>query len=348
MNFASDNTAPAHPTVMEAMHKANEGYASSYGTDHAMEEVTERIRDLFEAPEAQVHLVATGTAANALILSCMAKPFDAIYSTPMAHIHVDECNGPEFYSSGAKIVVIGQSDLLETEALVQEADVLSTRGLHGPQHGAISITQVTERGQAYDNSHIQSIAAIAGERGMKLHMDGARFANAAVRKGAGTLAEMTWQSGVSALSFGGTKNGLLGVEAAVFFDPELAREFELRRKRGGHLFSKHRYLSAQMQAYLNDDLWLRLARHANEKAATLAAELQKKNQIEILHSVDANMIFTLMPRALHQAAHARGANYFVIDAEVSHGDPDERLIGRMVTNWQTTDEEISALLSTLQ
>ena len=347
MFFASDNAGPAHPKVMEALVAANAGYQSAYGADTLMAAVTAQIREIFEAPEAAVYLVATGTAANVLLLATMANPWDTIFCTPMAHIHEDECNAPEFYS-GAKLTLVAAENAKMTPQTLRAAmGTPGPRAVHSPQHGPVSLTQVTEKGTVYSVEELKALTEIARAYGSKVHMDGARFANALVSLGC-TPAEMTWKAGIDAVSFGGTKNGLLGVEACVIFNPETAREFELRRKRGGHLFSKHRYLSAQMHAYLTDDLWIDMATAANTRAAELATGLAQHSPAELLYTPQANVIFTRLPRRDHQRLHAAGAVYYVWDGDVATGDPDEMLTARLVTDWSATPESIDAFLKALR
>lgn len=344
MIFTSDNASGTHPNVMSALSAANEGHFSSYGADPIMDEVRAQIRDLFEAPHAEVHLVATGTAANSLILGTLVAPYQTIYAAPNSHIQVDECNAPEFYAGGAKITLIGDEDKIAPPALEAKMAHLSTFGVHGPQHGALSITQVTEFGQLYTLDHIQSLCDIAHRYGARTHLDGARFANAIAALGC-SAADMTWKSGIDSVSFGGTKNGLMGVEACVFFDAEAAASFEFRRKRGAHLFSKHRYLSAQMNAYLTGDLWHELATHSNAMGARLAAGLAQKSDVKILNAVEANMIFVSMPRRLHQELHAGGAQYYLMHDDVDHGPADEWITGRLVTSWCTQESDVDRFLA---
>ena len=346
MFFASDNTGPVHPEIMAALNAANEGYAMGYGADALMTRVRDRIRAEFEAPEAAVYLVATGTAANSLALATLSNPWETIFCAPVAHIHEDECNAPEFYSGGAKLTLVGADDKMTPDALRAAIAAEETRGVHGPQRGPVSITNVTERGTVYSVSEVAALCAVAKEHGLPVHMDGARFANALVATNA-SPAEMTWRAGVDALSFGGTKNGCMGVEAVVFFDPAKAWEFELRRKRGAHLFSKHRYLSAQMAAYLEGDLWLRLARQANAGAATLAEGLEAAGA-GFAWAPQANMIFPTFPRRAHQALHAAGAQYYVWEGALEGDDPEEALTARLVCDWSVSDEGIARFLEALR
>ncbi|MDE0851422.1 beta-eliminating lyase-related protein [Yoonia sp.] len=346
MFFASDNAGPAHPKVMESLIKANAGYRSGYGADAEMDIVKAQIRDTFEAPEAAVFLVATGTAANAILLATMANPWDTIFCSPMAHIHEDECNAPEFYSN-AKLTLVPAEHAKMTPASLRTAiQTEQTRGVHGPQRGPVSITQVTEMGTVHTLDELHALTSVAREFDCKVHMDGARFTNALVTLGC-TAAEMTWKAGIDAVSFGGTKNGLLGVEACVIFDPKLAWEFELRRKRGGHLFSKHRYLSAQMQAYLTDGLWLEMATMANVHCAQLAAGLRQNERVTFVQEPEANMIFARYPRRDHKRLLDAGAQYCVTGGDPHHGDSDEDLTARFVTDWSTKPQDISRFLDIL-
>ncbi|WP_050928270.1 threonine aldolase family protein [Aestuariivita boseongensis] len=344
MFFASDNSGPVHPEVLATLAEANDGYAMAYGADALMDEVREKIREIFEAPEAAVYLVATGTAANSLALATLCQPYQTVFCSPVAHIHEDECNAPEFFTSGAKLTLVPGGDKMTAEALRTTIAAEETRGVHGPQRGPVSITQVTERGSVYTLEELEALCGVAKEYGLPVHLDGARFANALVALNC-SAAEMTWKAGVDAVSFGGTKNGLMGVEAVVFFDPSKAREFELRRKRGAHLFSKHRYLSAQMAAYLRDDLWLRSARMANDNAKHLIDGLRAKGA-EFLHEPHANMVFAAFPRAKHQDLFDKGAMYHLWGGTLE-GDPDEMLACRLVCDWSIGHDQIDAFLALL-
>jgi threonine aldolase len=216
--------------------------------------------------------------------------------------------------------------------------------VHVSQRGPVSITQVTEHGQVYTLDELAALTDVARQHRLPVHLDGARFANALVALGC-TPAQMTWTLGVDAVSFGGTKNGCLGVEAVVFFNPEHAWEFELRRKRAAHLFSKHRYLSAQMLAYLKDDLWLNNARAANAACARLTQGLNSLPDCTFLEEPQANMIFARLPRATHQRLHAAGAKYGLYEGPLEIGDPDEPLLMRLVTDWSITNTQIDQFLS---
>ena len=348
MFFASDNGGPAHPRVMQAVMDANQGYASGYGADPIMERVRTRLREVFEAPQAEVFLVATGTAANALILGTLCQPWQTVFCSTMSHIHEDECNAPEFYTGGAKLTLVRTEEARMTPDTLRDAiEAEETRGVHGPQRGPVSITQATEKGTVHTVSQIAALGAVARDYGLKVHLDGARFANALVALGC-TPAEMTWKAGVDAVSFGGTKNGAMGVEACVFFDPEDARSFAFRRKRGAHLFSKHRYLSAQMDAYLADDLWLDMARDANARGQRLLRGLKQLPDVTVLHEPPANLIFFDAPRALHRRALDGGAVYYVMGGDPHEGPDDEVLTGRLVCDWSCTEAAVDDLLALLR
>lgn len=342
MFFASDNAGPVHPKIMARMVEANAGYAMPYGKDPIMDEVRDAIRTAFEAPHAEVYLVATGTAANALALACYCQPWQTIYCAKHAHIQEDECNGPEFYTGGAKLSFVDTDDKMTPDALHAAMAQHAPGNVHSTQRGPVSITQVTERGSVHSLAEIKALTEVAGAFGCPVHLDGARFANALVALGC-TPAEMTWKAGVDVVSFGGTKNGCMGVEAVVFFDPKKAWEFELRRKRGAHLFSKHRYLSAQMAAYLTDDLWQTLAKQANDNAAHLTAGLRKAGA-EFLHEPQANMVFARLSRRVHQKLHDAGAKYYLWDGSLE-GPAEEMVAARMVCDWSITTDQIDQFLS---
>ncbi len=346
MFFASDNTSPAHPKVMEALAKANEGYAMPYGADPIMERVRAKIRDMFEAPEAEVYLCATGTSANAIALACLCPPWATIYTHQNSHAEEDECGAPEFYTGGSKLTLIGGKDAkMDPGHLEARIEHTARVGVHNVQRGAISVTNPTEAGATYSVEEVAKIGAIAKAYNLPLHMDGARFANAIAATNA-SPAEMTWKSGVDVVTLGGTKNGLMGVEAVVMFDPKIAWEFELRRKRGGHLFSKHRYLSAQMDAYLTDDLWLTMARQANAAAIRLRDGILSIEGASLLHPADANSVFASWPRAGHKRAIEAGAKYYFWPFDQSlEGSDEEMLSARLVCSWCTTEADVDAFLA---
>lgn len=341
MFFASDNTSGACPEVMAALLRANEGYARGYGADEIMARVTRALRDLFEAPEAVVHLVATGTAANSLALATLSQPWQGIFCHTHAHIAEDECGAPEFFTAGAKLVLVeGAHGKMTPETLEAAIAATQTGGVHGVQRGPVSITNVTEAGTVYTPEEIAALTARARVYGLACHLDGARFANALVATGA-SAAEMTWKAGIDAVSFGGTKNGCLGVEAVVIFDPAKDWEFQLRRKRGGHLFSKHRFLAAQMEGYLEDGAWLRHAAHANAMAARLARGLAGVAELRQWHPVQANMMFPEWAEGTHARLEAAGAAYYPFPA------PNGREAARLVTSWSTTEADVDRFVAAI-
>jgi threonine aldolase len=341
MYFASDNTSGLPGPILDAITRANEGYASGYGTDPLMDTLRARIRDLFEAPQAEVMLVTTGTAANALALATLCPPWGAIYCQDLAHIEVDECGAPEFYTGGAKLVhVPGPDGKIDAQAL---RDALAHSGhgvVHAVQPAALSLTNLTECGTRYSVAEITELAQIAHDHGLPVHLDGARFVNALVAEGC-TPAEMSWRAGVDVLVLGGTKNGLMGVEAVIFFDPARYWEAQLRRKRAGHLWSKHRFLSAQMLAWIEGGLWRDLAHHANEMAARLEAGLAGR----LMFPRGGNMLFATLPRDTHARLQAAGAQYFLWP---DHQNDPETVSARLVTSWSTRAEDVDQFLSLLE
>jgi len=309
VNFCSDNVAGAAPEIVAALANASTGSAMPYGADEWMARVAGRLAEIFER-EVAVFAVATGTAANSLALATLCPPWGAVYCHDEAHINVDECGAPEMFTAGAKLVALpGPHGKLEA-ATVEQALANGHRGVvHRVQPAALSLSQATESGTVYTPAEIGAMAEIARRHGIGLHMDGARFANALVHLGC-TPAELTWRSGVDVLSLGATKNGALAAEAVVFFDPARAADFAFRRKRAGHLFSKMRFLAAQLDAYLADGLWLRLARHANALAARLAGGLAGVPGVALLHPVEANEVFVTMPAPMQDALRAAGFQFY--------------------------------------
>ncbi|OYU39540.1 MAG: low specificity L-threonine aldolase [Pseudorhodobacter sp. PARRP1] len=341
MYFTSDNASGAHPAVLAAITRASEGFARSYGADEIMARVTAQVREVFEHPEAAVYLVATGTVANSLSLAIHSKPWSAVFAHTEAHIATDECGAPEFYTDGAKLVgVAGDHGKMTPDSLAQTIGRIGEVGVHGVQRGMVSITNVTEAGTVYTPAEVAALTAVAKRWDLPCHLDGARFANALVATGA-TAAEITWQAGIDVVSFGGTKNGCMGVEAVVMFDPAKAWEFELRRKRAGHLVSKHRFLSAQFEAYLEGDLWLDMAAHANAMGARLAAGVARAGARH-QHPAQANMMFPEWAMGTHQRLEAAGAAYYQMPASPGME------AARLVTSWNTTEAEVDGFLAALR
>lgn len=342
MYFASDNTAPVVPAILDALAEANRGYARGYGNDDWTEAAERRFCEIFERQVA-AFLVPTGTAANALALAQVSPPWGAIFCHADSHILTDECGAPEFFANGVKLVgLAGAAGKITTDGL---AAALAGYGGHSPHQvipSALSVTQATEAGTIYRTNEVAALAQIARQRSLAVHMDGARFANALVRLNA-TAAEMTWRSGVDVLSLGATKGGALAAEAVIFFDPAAADFFGERRKRGGHLLSKHRFLAAQFLAYLADDRWLELARHANAMADKLAAALTTIG-LRPVWPVEANLIFVVVPRALDAKLKAAGASYYVRNSDSLDIGADNVLI-RLVTSFATLDDDIERFVN---
>ncbi len=344
MNFGSDNVHGVHDTILQAIRDANGGTSRSYGHDEWTARAEARLRDVF-ACDLTAYLVVTGTAANSLALAACCPPHGAVVCHQEAHINVDECGAPEMYTGGAKLMgVRGAGCKLTPTAVTALLDTMG-RAEHEQRPSVLSISQATELGTIYTVDEVRALAATASHRGMRLHMDGARFANAVVRLGC-TPAELTWQAGVDVLSFGATKNGALGVEAIVFFDRELTTDFLYRRKRAGQLVSKSRYLGAQMLAYLDHDLWLDNARHANAMADRLAAGVRALPGVRLPLPVEANEVFAIMPRALHEAINAAGARFSAWPGEGPGTDtvaPHE-VLGRLLTSFRTTPDDVDNFL----
>ncbi len=292
--FTSDNVAPACAEIIAAVAAANSGSAASYGADHWSARLREITSSVFEK-EVTIFPVASGTAANALALSQIVPPFGAIYCHETAHIMTDECAAPEFFCGGAKPIGLPSADgRIDGAKLAAAIAFAHEMGVHNVKPAAVSLTQAPEWGTVYRPREVAAIAAIARQHGLAVHMDGARFANALAYLGC-SPAEATWKSGIDVLSLGATKNGALCAEAVVFFDAKLAHDFERRRKRSGHLWSKMRFLSAQLIAYLHQDLWLANARHANAMARTLGAGLESIPGARLLQAVEANEVFAALP-----------------------------------------------------
>ncbi len=336
MNFASDNVTGVSPEIIAALSAANQGAAMPYGHDEYTQRLETQFKEVFET-DLTIFPVATGSAANALALSVMAPSFGAIYCHAESHINVDECGAPEFYTGGAKLVTLPSSDgkIHATEL----TDVLTHAGagvVHHVQPAAVSITQASEAGTVYSLDEIRALAEITQSHGLYLHIDGARFANAVVSLGC-SPADLTWRAGVDALCFGATKNGAMAAEAVVFFNQTLAKTFGYRRKRGGHLFSKMRFLSAQLEAYLKDDLWLRNASHANRMARTLAKGLVSLPGLKLCHPVEANEIFLELPKTVSQGLLTEGFQFYCREGENS-------TIIRLVTAFNTIETDVTAFI----
>ena len=345
MNFGSDNVSGVHDAILDALHEANAGTAVAYGHDEWTARAVARLRDVFEC-DLSAYLVVTGTAANALALAACCPPHGAVVCHHEAHITTDECGAPEMFTGGAKLMGVRGAAGKLTPAAVAAMLATMGRGEHEQRPSVLSISQATELGTVYTTAEVAALAELARGHHMHLHMDGARFANALVRIGCAP-AELTWKAGVDVLSFGATKNGALGVEAVVFFDRSLTDDFLYRRKRAGHLVSKGRYLGAQMLAYLHGDLWLGNARRANAMADRLAAGLGALPGVRLPLPVEANEVFAIVPRAVHEQLRADGARYLEWPGEGPGTDTaagDETFI-RLLTSFRSTDEDVREFLA---
>ena len=341
MNFASDNTAGMAPEILEALTRANHGSALGYGNDDLTRKVERRIGEVFEC-DAAVFLVPTGTVANALALAHVSPPWGAVFTHSEAHIVTDECGAPEFFGGGLKLIGLpGIGCKLAPETFAAALAPYQGHAPHQVIPSALSFSQASEAGTIYRPDEIAALAEIAHARGMKVHMDGARIANALARLNA-SPAEATWKAGVDVLSFGATKGGAMAAEAVVFFDRAMAAQMGERRKRAGHLLSKHRFMAAQFEAFLHNDCWLRLARHANAMADRLAAGLAKAGLAPVW-PVEANLVFVILPKALDERLRAAGAQYYVRASDSLPPDvslqPGDALV-RLVTAFATREAEV--------
>jgi len=334
--FASDNTAGICPEAMAALAAANAGRSPGYGDDTWTAGARAQVQQLFET-DCEVFFVFNGTAANALALAALCRSYQGILCHQAAHLEVDECGAPEFFTGGSKVVPLAGAHCKLTPAAIEEAAGRG-HGVHYPHPGALSITQATEFGTLYQPGEIRALSAVARRHGLALHMDGARFANAvaALAPQGVSPADLTWRAGVDVLSFGGTKNGMLTTEAVVFFNHALARDFAYRVKQSGQLASKMRFAAAQWTALLREGAWLRHAAHANAMARRLAAGLEGLPGVRLLFPVEANGVFVDLTPALVAGLTARGWQFYKFVGE--HGY-------RFMGSWATTPEQVDALLA---
>ncbi len=346
MIFSSDNWAGAHPAIAESLVTHAEGYASAYGTSELDRRVEQRFSEIFERDVA-VFFVGTGTAANSLALSSANRAGGIAFCHREAHVNVDECGAPEFFSHGARLCPVeGARGRMEPAKLEAEIRRFPKENVHGGQPMAVTVTQATESGTVYSLDQIETIASIARSHKLPLHMDGARFANALVSLGT-TAAEMTWKRGVDLLSFGGTKNGCWCAEALVLFDLSKAQEMHFLRKRSAQLFSKSRFVAAQFDAYFAGDLWLDLARHANAMARRLADGINASAGSRLAWAPDANEVFVVLKREAAGRLQRQGALFY--DWEVPHDlegslAEDEGLY-RLVTSFATRAEDVDRFVA---
>ena len=336
VKFASDNVAGACPEVLDALMKANEGDSAPYGNDDYSKVLQEKFSEIFEK-EVIVYPTASGTAANALALSTMTPVFGNIYCHKLAHINTDECGAPEFYTGGAKLIPLtGINGKITPEEL--EKNISGTGIVHHTQPSSVSVTQVCETGEVYELDEIKKIADVAHKHKLNMHMDGARFANALVALNC-TPAEMTWKSGIDVLSFGATKNGCIAAEAIIFFKPELVGNISFLMKRAGHLLSKMRFVSAQLDAYISNDVWLKNAKQANEMGKKLSDGLVKHNSIKLAYPTQANEVFAKFPREMIE--HLNSLGYKMNEDEL-----DGQAV-RLVAAWNTQNSDVESFLESI-
>ena len=341
MNFASDNWAGATPAVMAALGRHNGGVAAGYGADEVTAAVTRRFAEIFET-EVEVHFVATGTASNTLSMAALAKPGGMVFCSADAHLHNDEYGATEF-TTGMKLVpVAAAAGLLAPEALEAALARYPQGGRTGPAV-ALTLTNASECGTVYGHAEVRALADIARARGMAVHVDGARFANAVAASEA-TPAELTWKAGVELMSFGGTKNGCLGAEAIVLFQPGRFPDLAVLRQRAGQVVSKARFVAAQFEGYFEDGGWLGTAAHANAMAGRLGEGIRRSNSARLAWQSQANEVFAVLGKDAIARLRAEGARLYEWPADGV--GPDEDCV-RLVTSFATTAEEVERLVSLL-
>jgi threonine aldolase len=349
MNFASDNAAGIAPEILAAIARANDGAVLAYGRDEWTKRVEARFAEMFERDVA-VFLVPTGTAANALAVAHLTPPWGAVLCHDEAHIATDECGAPEFFGGGIKLMgLAGEAGKIAPATLQHALERGQWGGPHHVSPAVLSLSQATEAGTIYRPAEIRQLADIAHARGLAVHVDGARIGNALARMNA-SPAQATWQAGVDVLSFGATKGGALAAEAVLFFDPARGANMSERRKRGGHLVSKHRFVAAQIEAYLADDLWLRLARHANAMADRLAAGLAAAGFAPVW-PVEANEVFVALPSRTDERLKAAGASYYPWTTDAPPNGtvlPLDVVLVRLVTSFATTADDVDRFVTTAQ
>ncbi|WP_072345799.1 threonine aldolase family protein [Devosia enhydra] len=348
MNFASDNWAGASPAVMAALQRNADGFAPAYGSDALSRGVVSRFEALFET-SLEVAFTGTGTAANVVSLSAAARPSGAILSSLCAHIHVDEWGAAEFHTGGMKIVPLPtRFGRIAPKGLIQKLEELPETGRFG-RPTVLSLTQATEMGTLYSLDALAELSDIAHRRGLVVQMDGARFANALVSLGC-TPAEMTWKAGIDILSFGGTKNGCWAAEAILCFKPDRFPDLKLLRARAGHLFSKSRFVAAQFEGYLEADLWLANARHANAMAQRLADGIAQSGAGQLGWDVEANEVFAVFSDKTLARLREAGAQFYAWPVDAGMGDlrlsQGEKLV-RLVTSFATSEAEVDQFLDLL-
>jgi len=331
--FASDNYAGICPEAWQGLIEANHGHARGYGDDPWTQQAADLLREIFET-DCEVFFVFNGTAANSLALSSLCQSYHSILCHETAHVETDECGAPEFFSHGTKVLLLpGENGKIDPTAIARTVQRRSD--IHYPKPRALSITQATELGTVYSADEVGALGAEARRLGLHVHMDGARFANAVASLGVAPR-EITWQAGVDVLCFGTTKNGAMLGETVVFFDHDLAREFDYRCKQAGQLASKMRFISAPLVGMLRDDAWLKHAAHANSMASLLESELQQLPGAAIMFPRQANSVFVTLPQPVIEAMYARGWMFYCF---IGAGG------ARLMCSWDTTPEDVAAFVA---
>jgi threonine aldolase len=332
--LASDTYAGICPEALQALAEANQGHAPPYGDDRWTAQATALLRDLFET-DCEVFFVMTGTAANALALAALGQSYHSVLCHADAHVQTDECGGPEYAGHGLKLVpVAGANGKLDPSVLRQVA--ARRRDVHSSKLRVLSLSQATEVGTVYRVDELRALGAAARELGLRVHLDGARFANAVAQLNVPPKA-LTWQAGVDVLCLGGAKNGLAAGDAILFFDHALAEEFAYRQKQAGHLLAKTRYVAAAWAALLQSGAWLRNAQHANAMARRLEAEMRAFAQVRILYPVEANAVFVQLPPGWAVELHRRGWHFYTI----AEGE-------RLMCSWDTEAADLAAFVNDLR
>jgi threonine aldolase len=337
IELRSDNAAGAAPEIMAAIAEANTGSALAYGADQWTADARDKVREVFEHPDAEVFPVISGTAANSLALAALCPPWGAVLCHETAHILQSECGATSMFGGGATMRGLAGDQFRVSPASLEHAfDTTRWGDPHHSQPSVISFTVPTDRGTIYTPQQIGELAAIARERGLRAHLDGARVANAIAALGC-SPADLTWRAGIDALSLGATKNGALSTDAIVCFDPSVSEQLVYRVKRAGHVASKMRFQSVQLTRYLTDGLWLQLAGRANAAMTRLATGLRALD-VDLLNEPDVNMVFArLEPAAADRMADA-GLLFYRMTTDTI----------RLVTSFQTTEEEIDEALSRIK
>jgi threonine aldolase len=332
--FTSDTYAGICPEALAALREANRGHAGAYGDDSWTARLADRLREVFET-DCAAYLVPTGTAANALALAALCQSYHSVLCHADAHIQTDECGAPEYAAKGIKLIPVeGHHGKLDPEAVRQAAR--QRRDVHSHKAGVLSISQATEAGTVYSIDEVRALGQAARDCGLRLHMDGARLANALATLDVPPRA-VTWQAGVDVLCLGGTKNGLAAGDLIVFFDRTLADGFDYRRKQAGHLMAKMRFVAAPWLALLESGAWLRNAKHANGMARRLETALRGVPGVRVLHPVQANAVFVEMPAAWAEGLHQRGRHFYNIAGGY-----------RLMCAWDTEPADIDMFVNELR